>query len=147
MNKYNVVKDYECLCKGDVIKEQEDGSYVVEYTNNKVQGVNYSCKIKMNQNYLDTLIKNGVAELIQFKSTTKYDSNYKILKENYDKLNTKYVDYVRFLNDMRNAYEQDKMNAIEAYTDGDLAVNEYKQSVTVYENLLKFIDVSLKKLA
>lgn len=158
LKSYKVLEDYEMLTKDLVLNENGDGAYTAE-TSEKTNGITYVMKIKVDQNYMDSMIANDIVVQVDrfgtpitntvnslFESVTKAEENTKWLTKSFNDLNIKYQDYVKFLYKMKEAYEQDRLDAIETYTDGNLAVNEYKQAVTVFDNLLKFINVSLNKL-
>lgn len=150
MLEYEILKDYDVLLKGDVLTQQLDGTFGVD-RKDKSNGFTFTCSIRVAKAYLDKLVKAGVAaDSCQLQKDAKAkQEKVESLKASIRlaQLNDKIEQFMQFSAYMRSTYEQDKLDVQESYTDGDVSVNEYKQAVTVYDNLIKYIDQSVKYFA
>lgn len=141
--EYKILEDYDVFVEGDVLTEQKDGTFKME-RKDAVNGYSYTCAVTVSKRYIDDLVSKGIAQdVCDIKATEAYETA--IVERN--RIEDKLTQYTLFLKRMKDTYEQDRLDAVEAYTDGDLSVNEYKQATTVYDNLIKFIDSSIKYLA
>lgn len=142
MKKYLILQDHDALVKGDEFVENENGMFTNTKTT-KIGNANYTCTVTLNPAFLASLTTQGIAELV----CPKIKQVDTATKEQINQLGERIKRTTNFLLDMRNAYEGDHMDVVESYTDGDTSVNEYKQATTVYANMIKLIDATLKKLA